>query len=185
RLRVAELRRELLLDRAGEARQLGQGERTAADPPDGGLDVAADETRKPLRTGSDRLERLGEHPQYRHLPGRKLRVEVERERRLERRQSELVCAQCPLERMPAQSLDELGAAGDDPRLGAAEQLVAGEADEVGSGLEALARCRLVAEQQAAAREERTRAEVVDEREAVCTGNPDQIGELRLLGEADD
>ena len=47
--------------------------------------------------------------------------------------------------MPAQPLDELAAAGDDPRLRAAQQLVAGEADKVGSGCEALARGRLVPE----------------------------------------
>ena len=89
-----------------------------------------------------------------------------------------------LERMPSQPLDELGAADDDPRLRSAEQLVAGEADEVGPGLQALARGRLVAEQQAAAHEERARAEVVDERQAVRTGDPNEVGEPRLLGEAD-
>ena len=37
--------------------------------------------------------------------------------------------------MPAEPLDEVGPAGDDARLRTAEQLVAGEADEVGAGRE--------------------------------------------------
>src|SRR6185436_16657439 len=118
------------------------------------------------------------------LTGRELRVEVQRERRLERSQGQLVRAERALERMPSQPLDELGAADDDPRLRAAEQLVAGEADEVGSGLQALARGRLVAERQAAACEERARAEVVDERQAMYAGDPNEVGEPRLLCEAD-
>ena len=61
--------------------------------------------------------------------------------------------------MAAEPLDEIGAADDDPALRAAEQLVAGEADEVGAGNERVAHLRLVVE-----RRERARAEVVDERE---------------------
>ena len=61
--------------------------------------------------------------------------------------------------MPPQPLDELRAADDDPRLRAAEQLVAREADEVGARREARGGGRLVAELV-----ERARAEVVDERE---------------------
>ena len=88
-------------------------------------------------------------------------VEVERERPLERRQGELVGAQRALERMPPQPLDELGAAGDDPGLRAAEQLVAGEADEVGAGGEAGCGRRLALDL-----DERARAEIVDERQPV-------------------
>ena len=86
--------------------------------------------------------------------------------------------------MPAQLLDELGTAGDDACLRPPEQLVAGEADEIRSGVQALARRRLVAELQAAARKKRTRAEVVDQRQVVGVGDPHKVGELRLLGEAD-
>ena len=69
--------------------------------------------------------------------------------------------------MAAQPLDELGAADDDARLRPAEQLVAGEADEVGAGREALARGRLVARSV----DERARAEVVDERQPVPRARP--------------
>src|SRR6185437_7420759 len=94
------------------------------------------------------LHRLGQHPQNGHLANRELRVEVERERRLERRQDQLVRAQRPLEWMTPQALHELRPPDDDPRLGTPEQLVAGEADEVGSSLQAFARRRLVTERHA-------------------------------------
>ena len=61
--------------------------------------------------------------------------------------------------MAAESLDEVGAADDDPGLRAAEELVAREADEVGAFGDARRRRRLVTEV-----EQRARAEVVDERE---------------------
>ena len=61
--------------------------------------------------------------------------------------------------MPAQLLDEVRAPDDDSGLRPAEQLVAGEADEVGARGEARGGGRLVAEV-----EQRARAEVVDERQ---------------------
>ena len=71
----------------------------------------------------------------------------------------LSSAERALQRVAAQPLDEVGPADDDPRLRAAEQLVAAEADEVGARRERLLRGRLVAEV-----EERARAEIVDERQ---------------------
>ena len=89
-----------------------------------------------------------------------LRVEVDRQRPFERGERELVGAQRPLQRMTTQPLDELGAPGDDPGLRPTEQLVAGEADEVGPAGEARRDRRLVAE-----RQERSGAEVVHQRDA--------------------
>ena len=83
--------------------------------------------------------------------------------------------------MPAQPLDELGAADDDPRLRAAEQLVAREADEVGSRRERLARRRLVARRV----DEDARAEVVDQRQPVAPRDRGELLEPRPLREADD
>ncbi len=117
----AERRRELLVERAREARQLGERQRAAADACDGLLDGAAGERGEPLRARPHAV--VAQHPQHRN-PLR--RVEVERERSLERRERQLVRAQRALQRMAAQLLDELGAADDDARLRAAEQLVAGE-----------------------------------------------------------
>ena len=120
---------------------------------------------------------LAQHAQHRD-PLR--RVEVEQERPLERGERQLVGAERALERVAAQPLDELGAADDDPGLRPAEQLVAGEADEVGAGGEARPRRRLVADV-----DERARAEVVDEREAVPARDAGELLEPRLLREADD
>ena len=75
--------------------------------------------------------------------------------------------------MAPQPLDQLGAADEDPCLRPAEQLVAREADDVGAGGEALGGRRLVAE-----REERARAEVVDERQA---GGARELRQLRSAG----
>ena len=77
-------------------------------------------------------------------------------------------------------LDELRAPDDDAGLRAAEQLVAREADEVGAGGEARRGGRLVAQV-----EQRARAEVVDERQAVPRRDRCQLPEPGQLGEADD
>ena len=111
----------------------------------------------------------------------RLGIESARERPLERGQRQLVGAKRALERMAAQPLDELGAPDDDPRLRAAEELVAREADEVG------ARARGSRPGSARRRAgERARAEVVDERHAVLSARPRPARASRgLLGEADD
>ena len=112
-----------------------------------------------------------EHPQRRG--SRSGALEQERERPLERRERELVGAQRPLERVPAQPLDEVGAAGDDPGLRPAEQLVAREADEVGAGGEARSGGRLALE-----RDERAGAEIVDERKLVPAGDRGELVRAR-------
>ena len=147
---------QLLLDGAGEARQLGERQRAAADARDGLLDRAAGRLGEPLRARANRLGRLAQHPQHRDLVRP---VEVERERALERGERQLVGAEGAMERVTAQALDEVGPAGDDPGLRAAEQLVAGEADEVGARRQRRGRGRLALDV-----DERAGAEVVDERQ---------------------
>ena len=93
---------------------------------------------------------------------------------------ELVGTDGAVERMAAQPLDEVGAAGDDPRLRSAEKLVAREADEVGAGGERGRGSRLALEL-----DERARAEIVDERKVVPARNRRELLDPRLLGEADD
>ena len=104
-------------------------------------------------------------------------VERQRERPFERSERELVSAQRALQWVPAQPFDEVSAPDDDARLRATEQLVAGEADEVGARAKALRRGRLVADPR-----ERPLAEVVDERDLVATRDR---RELRPLREAND
>ena len=181
RIAEAERFREPLLDRAGEARQLGERQRAAAH--------AAQPSPRPRR----RRGRQGAPPaRERRRPARAacaatgisrgaLAVEQQRERSLERGERELVGAKGSLERVAAEPLDEGGAPDDDPRLRPAEQLVPREAHEVGAGRDARPR----ADGSSSNVEERARAEVVHEREAHGAGNAAQLGQARLLGEADD
>ena len=164
---------ELLLDGARGARELGERERAASDARDRLLDLAADELREALRARAHGLDRLVEHAQHRHLVARR-RVERERQRSLERRERELVGAQRALQRMAPQPLDEIGAADDDARLRAAEELVAREADEVGARAQALRRGRLVADA-ARARPSRGRRRAASSRRACDRG---ELRELR-------
>ena len=121
---------ELLLDRARRARELRERKRATADAGDRLLDLAADELGEPRRAGAHGLDRLvrasAASAPSRATPG------TERERALERSERQLVGAERALERVAAQPLDELGAADDDARLRPAEELVAREADEVGT-----------------------------------------------------
>ena len=180
--RVAEPQRrgELLLDRARDARQLRERERAAADTRHGLLDLPADERRQPVRARAHRVDRLVEHAQDGDLAASTLRVVEERERSLERGERELVGPQRPLQRVAAEPLHERRLPDDDAGLRAAEELVAGEADEIGAGGEARGRSRLVAERRAATPEPRSstsgRPTVRDPRE-LARGRP--------LGEPDD
>ena len=81
--------------------------------------------------------------------------------------------------MAPQALDELGTADDDAGLRAAEQLVTGEADQVGARSQARTRDRLVPEV-----DERSGAEVVDEDELVAQSHLCQFVHACLLGEPD-
>src|SRR5204863_8077401 len=140
----------------------------------------ADEVRQALGPRAHRLHRLAEHPQHGYLALAEAGVEIESEGRLQGRKRQLVGAQRPLERVAPETLDELGAADDDPGLRAAEQLVAREADEVCAGRQRSSRRRLVPElgQDAG-------TEVVDDRKPARPGDTNELRELRLLGEADD
>src|SRR2546421_565517 len=81
--------------------------------------------------------------------------------------------------MPSQLLDELRAAENDPRLRPAEELVAGEADEIRAAGERLLRRRL-----GLYRRERARAEVVDEWQPLAPRDLRDFFEPRALLEAD-
>ena len=101
------------------------------------------------------------------------RVEVELQRPLERGERQLVGAQRALQRVPSQLLDEVGASRDDACLRAAEQLVAGEADEVGAARRGTP--WPTARRRAA---EHAGAEVVHERQVVPPRDRGQLRELR-------
>ena len=107
------------------------------------------------------------------------RVEREGERALERRKRELVRAHGTLQRVAAHKLDQVRSADEDPRLRATEQLVAGEADEIGTLREARGGRRLVTDCK-----QRPRAEVVHERDPGSSGESSELTERRLLREPD-
>ena len=154
-------RREALLDRAGEGRELGQRQRAAADARDRLLDRAADERRRGARRARARLPASSFSMRSTGTSReRSRRVEVEQERPFERGEPELVDPQRAVQRMAPQAVDEVGATDDDPGLRTAEQLVAAEADEVGAVGERAARGRLVADV-----DEDAGAEVVEQRQA--------------------
>ena len=85
--------------------------------------------------------------------------------------------------MAADALDDGPRPHDHARLGAAEQLVAGEADDVRAGLDGAARRGLVGE--VGQVEQLARAEVVDQRHAPLGRELGQLAEPRRRREADD
>ena len=92
RLRGAEWYSELLLHGAGEARNLREWQRTAADTRDGLLDRASDQRRESFCTRAYGRCFLLQHPQHRNLASGEHGIEVQRERALERGERQLVRA---------------------------------------------------------------------------------------------
>src|SRR5205085_3985821 len=90
-----------------------------------------------------------------------------------------------LERVAPQALDELRAAGDDPRLRPAEELVAAEADEVGAGREGGLSGRLSAYAGEREVDERSGTEVVHKRHAYRRGRRGELTHGGLLREPHD
>ena len=109
-----EPRCESLLDGAGERRELRERQRAAPCPRDGLLDFAPDGGGEALGARANRGRVLEQHP-YDGDPTR--RLEIQRERRLERCERELVGSKRALEGVAAQALDEVAAADDDPDCG--------------------------------------------------------------------
>ena len=81
---------ELLLDGAGEARQLSQRQRAAADSGDGFLDLAPHCSGQTLRACAHEAGVLADHAQYRNLAGGTLGVEVDHQRAFQRSEGQLV-----------------------------------------------------------------------------------------------
>ena len=121
--------------------------------------------RKRAGTLLERLARDVEHRQHRDLAPRALGVAVQRERGGERGERQATDPQGARERVAAAGLDRIGGADEDPRLRAAEQLVAAEARQRGAGRDRAAHRRLVRERGQLG--ERARADVVDHRGAEC------------------
>ena len=94
--------------------------------------AAATPSAQPLGARPQLLLAGLEHAEHRELGAAPRRVAVEPQRRLERRERQLVDAQRARQRMRAAALDRSALADHQARLRAAEQLVAGEADDGGA-----------------------------------------------------
>ena len=114
-------------ERAGPALDLGQREGAAARAGDGLLDGAAGELGQALGAGAHGRGGLVEHAQHGQVAAAGA---VGGQGALERRQRQLVGAERALERVAAHALDQLGAPGGDAGLRPAQELVAGERDDV-------------------------------------------------------
>ena len=85
-----------------------------------------------VRRRPDRRRRPGQQPQRRQLFRQPVRIQIEQQNLLQRRQPRLVQPQRPLQRIRVHALYQFRATDDQPGLRAAQQLVAGEAHEVGA-----------------------------------------------------
>ena len=116
--------------------------------------------REPLRQRGDLRLRAREQPQRRQALGEPIGIAIEPQRRLERGEPHLVDAQRALHRVAVDLRDQVLAADDEAGLRAAEQLVAGEGDEVGAVGDRLRDGRLVREAEAREIDQRAGAEIV-------------------------
>ena len=105
------------------------------------------------------------------------------QRRIERRQAELVNAHRPCERVARHRFHELAAAGDDARLRAAEQLVAGEEHHVHARSGAFLGHRLVRQAERLRVQQAAAAQVVQHGNAAPAADLDQLGDGGRVGEA--
>ena len=130
--------------------------------------IRGDAGADPHRTLEQLLLAGGEHLQDRHVRGRAARIAVQAQRRLERRERELVDPHRARQRMSSHALDSRGRADDDAGLRPAEQLVGREAHDVGAGGDAVrappARRASSAPSRAGHARQDSRARVVDHRE---------------------
>ena len=117
----------------------------------------------------ERLD-LGSRPRQqadgRQALGQPVGIAIELERRFQRRHADLVDPQRALHRVAVDLRQQVLAADDEAGLRPAQQLVAGEGDEVGAVGDGLGDRRLVLEAEAREVDQRAGAEIVDQRHAL-------------------
>ena len=111
-----------------------------------------------------------------------IRVAVELERRLERRQPDLVDAQRALYRVLVDPRQKMLAADDEPGLRATQQLVARERDQIGAVGDGFSDGRLVREPETREVDQRSGAEVVHERDTTLARKCCELACCHLRGE---
>src|SRR5580693_5897252 len=146
---------------------------------------ALDGGEQPLAERPDLLHRPGKQPQRGQALGEAIGVGVEPQHGLERREPDLVEAKGPFQRVAREPPDQLGAADDEPRLRAAQQLVAAVRDEVRAPRQRLRYGRFVWQPPTLEVDERTTAEILDKRDRMVAGESGELRGRRRRGEAVD
>ena len=123
-----------------------------------------------------------EHRQHGQLVARPGGIGVQRQRRLEGRQRQLVGTQRARQRVLADARQASAIADHEPGLRAAQQLVARAGEHVHAGLQAVAHRGLAFEPECREVGERAAAEVLDQRHARLVGQLRQLGQLGLRDE---
>ena len=126
----------------------------------------------------------GDHPPDRRLL-HGFAAHVVEQRLVQRRKGELVGSQRARQRMLPQFRDEFRFPDGESRLRPAEQLVAGEEDEVCARSQTLLRRQFVAEAECGSVEQRAGSQVVQERDAVRFGDGGDVRKRRFVGETND
>ena len=139
---------------------------------------------RPTRAAPHRGERFRQHAQGRHrLEGRAGLVRVQR--RLEGRDRELVDPERAVPGILLEPGHDGAATDDDPGLGPAEELVAGEGHQVHSGGHRLLHRGLVREAPGAQIDERPRAEILHDGDPPLPPELDELAGRHLGGEPHD
>ena len=116
---------------------------------------------------------------------RRAGIGVEAQGRFQRGQPHLVEAQRAFHRIARDALDQMPAADDEAGLRTAQELVAGEGDDIDARFDRLARRGLMRQAPGLEIDQRAAAEILDQRQALLAGERHQLGRRHRLGEARD
>lgn len=175
----------------GGAGQTGDGLGAAADHAQGGLDadlpggaeLGGQGRGEALGLGEDVGLRAAEQAQGGEAFGEALGVAVEGEHGFQRGEGELVHPQGALEGGLLDAVDECLAAEDEPGLGAAEELVAAEGDDVGAVAQGFLHGGFLGQAPAGEVHQGAAAEVFQQGQAVGVGDAREVGGGDAGGEA--
>ncbi len=170
-------------ERDGEAGDLGQRQRPPAHAADGRDHLPAHRRGEPLGPAASLVRVAVQRRQGRDPPPGEGGVAVQRQRRLQGGEDELVRAQGPHQRVVPGAADRLGGADQDPRLGPADQLVRAEGHQVAARRDAGRGVGLAGDGRLGAQD--AAAEVVDERQAALAREARELPDADLLGEPHD
>ena len=134
-------------------------------------------------TVADIVNGPGQQPQHRQALAQSVRIQVEAQDGIERRNDHLVVAQGPLHRVLLDFGDQIGAPGDDARLRSAQQFVAAEGDQVGALFQGILWCRFIGQAIGAEVDQCAAAQIDNKGQAVFPGQGRHVLFRHRLGEA--